>query len=143
LSRFYAAVVLLALEYLHMMGVVYRDLKPENVLVREDGHIMLSDFDLSLKCVVSPTLVKGTAQESRDGKSSGYCIQPAACSEPACTGGLHVRQWSSFFFFLGFVLFCFFVWKMVIRALPQWDVFDYISDALSTGCKGCSIMVLI
>jgi serine/threonine protein kinase len=36
-----------------MMGVVYWDLKPENVLVREDGHIMLSDFDLSLKCAVS------------------------------------------------------------------------------------------
>lgn len=55
-GRFYAAEVLLALEYLHMMGIVYRDLKPENVLVREDGHIMLSDFDLSLKCSVNPVL---------------------------------------------------------------------------------------
>ncbi|KAE8691706.1 putative Serine/threonine protein kinase [Hibiscus syriacus] len=34
----------------HMLGVVYRNLKPENVLVRADGHIMLTDFDLSLKC---------------------------------------------------------------------------------------------
>ncbi|KAL0343928.1 UNVERIFIED_CONTAM: Serine/threonine-protein kinase D6PKL2 [Sesamum angustifolium] len=80
-ARFYASEVLLALEYLHMMGVVYRDLKPENVLVREDGHIMLSDFDLSLRCYVSPTLVA-----SSDGPActiSSYCIQPS-CIDPAC-----------------------------------------------------------
>ncbi|KAL8142285.1 hypothetical protein V2J09_015317 [Rumex salicifolius] len=44
--RFYAAEILVALEYLHSKGIVYRDLKPENILLREDGHIMLSDFDL-------------------------------------------------------------------------------------------------
>lgn len=50
LCRFYASEIVVAIEYLHMMGIVYRDLKPENVLVRSDGHIMLTDFDLSLKC---------------------------------------------------------------------------------------------
>ncbi|XP_010255799.1 PREDICTED: serine/threonine-protein kinase D6PKL1 [Nelumbo nucifera] len=79
-ARFYASELLLALEYLHMMGVVYRDLKPENVLVREDGHIMLSDFDLSLKCYVSPTLIKSSMESSRRVSS---CIQPP-CTDPTC-----------------------------------------------------------
>ena len=82
LCRFYVAEVLLALEYLHMLGIIYRDLKPENVLVREDGHIMLSDFDLSLRCAVCPTLVK-SSNSSLESKNSGYCVQPA-CIEPTC-----------------------------------------------------------
>ncbi|MCE0482483.1 hypothetical protein HAX54_041280 [Datura stramonium] len=80
-TRFYASEVLLVFEYLHMMGVVYRDLKPENVLVREDGHIMLSDFDLSLRCCVNPTLVRSSDEPSC--AISAYCIQPS-CIDPAC-----------------------------------------------------------
>ncbi|PSS30357.1 Protein kinase [Actinidia chinensis var. chinensis] len=81
-ARFYVAEVLLALEYLHMLGIVYRDLKPENVLVREDGHIMLSDFDLSLRCAVNPTLVK-SSNSNLESKNSAYCVHPA-CIEPSC-----------------------------------------------------------
>nr|GMC51701.1 serine/threonine-protein kinase D6PK-like [Ipomoea batatas] len=82
--KFYVAEVLLALEYLHMLGIVYRDLKPENVLVRDDGHIMLSDFDLSLRCAVSPTVVKSSSLETEPlRKNSVYCVQPA-CIEPSC-----------------------------------------------------------
>ncbi|KAJ0454886.1 putative protein kinase AGC-RSK-2 family [Helianthus annuus] len=81
-ARFYVAEVLLAMEYLHMLGIIYRDLKPENVLVREDGHIMLSDFDLSLRCAVNPKLVRST-NPTVEAKNSGYCVQPA-CIEPSC-----------------------------------------------------------
>ncbi|KAL5975278.1 Protein kinase PINOID [Asimina triloba] len=81
-AKFYVAETLLALEYLHMMGVVYRDLKPENVLVREDGHIMLSDFDLSLKCDVVPTLLK-----TRPDPGAAYLKHASSKhSIPACAG---------------------------------------------------------
>lgn len=84
--KFYIAESLLAIEYLHMLGIVYRDLKPENVLVREDGHIMLSDFDLSLRCLVSPTLVKSTAIESDPLRKNVYCVQmEPSCIQPSCT----------------------------------------------------------
>ncbi|KHN18748.1 Serine/threonine-protein kinase KIPK [Glycine soja] len=81
-ARFYVAEVLLALEYLHMLGVVYRDLKPENILVREDGHIMLTDFDLSLRCAVNPTLLKSSSDVD-PAKISGLSAQ-ASCIEPFC-----------------------------------------------------------
>lgn len=89
-ARFYAAEVLLALEYIHMLGVVYRDLKPENVLVRDDGHIMLSDFDLSLRCTVLPTLIKTSSSDYDPSKRGAFCVQPACiepssvCIQPAC-----------------------------------------------------------
>lgn len=84
MCRFYIAEVILALEYLHMLGVVYRDLKPENILVREDGHIMLSDFDLSLRClVVNPMLLESPSPAAEPPKMSSPCSD-SSCADPFC-----------------------------------------------------------
>jgi serum/glucocorticoid-regulated kinase 2 len=44
---FFAGQIVLAIEYLHSLGCLYRDLKPENVLFGEDGYIQVADFGLA------------------------------------------------------------------------------------------------
>ncbi|XP_017770517.1 PREDICTED: ribosomal protein S6 kinase alpha-5-like [Nicrophorus vespilloides] len=45
--RIYIGEIILALEHLHSLGIIYRDIKLENILVDETGHIVLTDFGLS------------------------------------------------------------------------------------------------
>ena len=46
-AKIIIAEIILAIEYIHSMKILYRDLKPDNVLIDEDGHVKLADFGLA------------------------------------------------------------------------------------------------
>nr|AHZ63886.1 phototropin [Conocephalum conicum] len=81
-ARFYAAEIVLALEYLHCLGVVYRDLKPENVLVQKDGHVQLTDFDLSFITASRPQLLKPLLPSGRKHRRARENLRPILLTEP-------------------------------------------------------------
>jgi RAC serine/threonine-protein kinase len=52
-ARFYASEIVLAISYVHELDIIYRDLKPENVLLDARGHVRLTDFGLSKEGISS------------------------------------------------------------------------------------------
>lgn len=45
-AKFYIAELVLAVEAIHNMNYIHRDLKPDNILIDSNGHLKLSDFGL-------------------------------------------------------------------------------------------------
>lgn len=48
-ANFYSAEIVVALDYLHSKCIVYRDLKPENLLLDREGHLKITDFGFAKK----------------------------------------------------------------------------------------------
>nr|AML78083.1 putative LOV domain-containing protein [Dioscorea villosa] len=80
-ARFYAAEVVIGLEYLHCLGIIYRDLKPENILLQKDGHVVLTDFDLSFLTSCKPQVIKETIDTKR--RKSKHRQPPTLVAEPS------------------------------------------------------------
>jgi len=85
-ARFYLAEIALGLEYLHANGVLYRDLKPENLLLTADGHICLTDFGLAKEGLIC-----------EDSRTSTFCGTPEYLAPEVLDAkdyGLPVDWWS-------------------------------------------------
>jgi serine/threonine kinase 38 len=53
-SRFYIAETIMAVQSVHAMNYIHRDLKPDNLLIGNDGHVKLSDFGLCKHVEIKP-----------------------------------------------------------------------------------------
>lgn len=97
-TQFYAAEIVLALDHIHSMGMIYRDLKPANVLLNADGHIQLID----LGGIIDVAGVNLGAVDNRDEESAALFagsserfsrfIPYTLVSEPNSVKALSVRH---------------------------------------------------
>ena len=70
-ARFYPAEVVLALEAIHRMGFIHRDVKPDNMLLDARGHLKLADFGTCMK-MAADGLVRSETAVGTPGKFTQF-----------------------------------------------------------------------
>lgn len=111
-ARFYAAEVTLALQFLHSHGVIYRDLKLDNILLDQEGHCKLADFGMCKENIFG------------DAKTSTFCGTPDYIAPEILLEqdyGASVDWWA-----LGVLMYEMMVGQPPFEADSEEDLFDSI-----------------
>ena len=98
-TRFWSSQILLGLEHMHSLGVVYRDLKPENVLLDSVGNLRISDLGLAYLTKYTPMTMGNKGYKGRAGTPGYWCPEMVQKSlgPSKQTGGVSVAACMSFF----------------------------------------------
>ncbi|EGR27059.1 protein kinase domain protein [Ichthyophthirius multifiliis] len=106
-TKFYAAQIIKAFEYLHSYNIIYRDLKPENVLIDSEGYIKLTDFGLSKMDI------------THEKAAISFCGTPEYLSPEIILQQGHGK--ASDWWTLGNIIY-----EMIIGTLPFYDINRYV-----------------
>ncbi|XP_013395055.1 serine/threonine-protein kinase 32B isoform X2 [Lingula anatina] len=87
--KLYICEIALALEYLQSKGIIHRDIKPDNILLDEAGHVHLTDFN------VATVLLDGQLATSMSGTKPYMAPEVFSCSVDECNGYSYPVDWWS------------------------------------------------
>ena len=139
-ARFYTAELILAVESIHKLDCIHRDIKPDNILIDKNGHIKLSDFGLakiSENLGQSPILFNKKNKKNRPTHQKNYsCVGTAYYVAPEVlkkTGYSEDIDWWSvgvifFEMLVGYAPFCSEETKDVCYKVINWKKFLKIPD---------------
>ena len=136
-ARFYTAELILAVESIHKLDCIHRDIKPDNILIDKNGHIKLSDFGLAKisEKLIQPSNFKNnknrpTHQKNYSCVGTAYYVAPEVLKK---TGYSEDIDWWSvgvilFEMLVGYAPFCSEQTKDVCYKVINWKNFLKIPD---------------
>ncbi|KAI0322979.1 kinase-like domain-containing protein [Amylostereum chailletii] len=83
-AKFWFAELILALESLHARRIMHRDLKPDNILIDKDGHLLLADFGLAkaFKDSSQTNILKKSDRDAAPAADAGDDVTKTSCGTP-------------------------------------------------------------